>query len=103
MLKAHADRVELEASAGCRTPTRDAATEKARRIRRAQRLTSSALYGKAAKALAQTPALDASSAVVQAKLRSLHFDPAIPVDAFSARDVPLKTSINLSTVLGRYD
>lgn len=78
---------------------RDTSIEQGRQIRRAQRLASAELYGKAAKTLAQRPAVDAPSDSTQAKTGALHPEPVSPVIAIPTRDLPPKTVIDRANVL----
>lgn len=72
MLKAYRARTKFEASTRVRRAAGDASTEKGRRIRKLQRLTLVAQFGRASITLSQWPSLDAASASVHEKLRALH-------------------------------
>ena len=55
MIAAHDNQSQLEQSEASRRASRSEGTERRRRIKRAQRLGEKTLYGKASKALAQSP------------------------------------------------
>ena len=76
MIAAHDNRSQIEQSAASRRTSRSEGTERRRRIKRAQRLGEKALYGKAAKALAQSPTFDPAAPGMYAKMKALHPPPA---------------------------
>ena len=76
MIAAHDNRSQIEHSAASRRTSRSEGTERRRRIKRAQRLGGKALYGKAAKALAQSPTFDPAAPGMYAKMKALHSPPA---------------------------
>lgn len=92
MMKAQESRVESEVAVNARGAERTASTEQGRRVRRATRLSSRALYGKAAKALDQCATLYPASPAVQTKLRALP-TPVDPVSIIPEKDLPPKPKI----------
>lgn len=75
MLKAHNERIALEAEVEDGRSAREAGSERGGRIMRAQRIVFKASYGKTSKALAQRTKLDSAYFTVQANLRALQSAP----------------------------
>lgn len=94
MAAAHSVRVDLEVTAEVRAVARYSGTELKRRVRRAQRLSSTAIYGKASKSLAQSSTFDPTYDSMQKKMRDLHIAPRYPVSIIPNRDLPPKPSIS---------
>ena len=98
MNQAHAARSEWESAREQNQREADNDRETKRRIARAQRLASKALYGKAAKMLAENGSLDPSSPAVRIKLKNLHPSPSVPTRALDRRGLPPKQSIDPTIV-----
>ena len=88
MLTAVESRSQSENADEDKHATRHPSHERKRRVRRAKLLTSQALYGKAAKDLAQRAALDPNADDELTKLRALHPAPISPVRIIPDRDLP---------------
>ena len=98
MTQAHIARSEWESARDQNQLEADNDRETKRRISRAQRLASKALYGKAAKTLAENGSLDPSSPAVRIKLKNLHPSPSVPTRAIERRDLPPKQTIDPNIV-----
>lgn len=99
MLSANAARADHEALARNKSAARTTTMEQSRLIMRAQRLDSSAQYGRSAKALAQKAPVDSLTVVVHDKLRALHSVPQSPVVAILRSKLPAKLLTEPESVL----
>ena len=94
MIQAQITRNEKESLTDKRRAATDEGSEMKKRIRRAQLQSGRALYGRAAKTLAQKNTLDPTSQTVRSKLKALHPAPATPVQAIPSIDLPPKPCVD---------
>ena len=100
MLEAHERRLKREQSAAATRSASDEGIDGRRRVKRSQRLGKKALYGKGAKALAQSATFDPAAPGMLARMKALQPTPSTddPVTSVSPGDLPPKPHVSADSV-----